>query len=78
MFCSHKLKQIRNFYNNVYMLQCWLLIQTGLKLQKNEQQKERATCFKTLLQNELDRDVSRFTTDVRTCLVTNEVARFFS
>ena len=33
MFCGHKLKQIRNFYNNVYMLQCWLLIKTEFKLQ---------------------------------------------
>ena len=39
--------------------------------------KKRATCFATLLQNELNNDVAGFTTDFRTCLPTNEVSRFF-
>ena len=34
---------------------------------------KRATCFATLLQNELNSDVARFTTHVRTC----KVASFF-
>ena len=41
-----------------------------LKLQLNGQQK-RATCFVTLLQNELESDVARFTTHV---LATNQVS----
>ena len=35
--------------------------------------KKRATCFVTLLQNELKSDVARFTTHVQTCLATNQV-----
>ena len=37
------------------------------------------TCnwFLTLLQNELNSDVARFTAHVRTCLATNSVARIF-
>ena len=38
--------------------------------------KKRATRFATLLQNELNTDVARLTTHVRTCLATNKVARF--
>ena len=38
--------------------------------------KKRATRFATLLQNELNTDVARFTNHVRTCLATNQVARF--
>ena len=38
--------------------------------------KKRATCFATLLRNELNSDVARFITDVRTCPATNKVARF--
>jgi len=38
--------------------------------------KTRATCFATLLQNELNSDVARFTTQARTCLATSKVARF--
>ena len=38
--------------------------------------KKRATCFATLLQNELNSDVARCNTLVRTCLATNKVARF--
>ena len=44
-----------------------------LKIQLNGQQK-RATCFVTLLQNELERDVAHFTTHVQTCLATNQVS----
>ena len=33
--------------------------------------KKRATCFATLLQNEMNTDVARFTTRIRTCLATN-------
>ena len=44
-----------------------------LKIQLNGQQK-RATCFVTLLQNELESDVARFTTHVQTCLATNQVS----
>ena len=51
-----------------------LIIKKGpvkdLKLQLNGQQK-RATCFVTLLQNELESDVARFTTHV---LATNQVS----
>ena len=36
------------------------------KVPKNGQQK-RATCFATLLQNELNSDVARFTIHVQTC-----------
>ena len=36
--------------------------------------KKRATCFVTLLQNELKSDVARFTTHVQTCLATNQVS----
>ena len=39
--------------------------------------KKRATCFATLLQNEMNTDVARFTTRIRTCLATNKVARLF-
>ena len=35
--------------------------------------KKHAACFATLLQNELNRDVVRFTTHVQTCLATNQV-----
>ena len=35
--------------------------------------KKHAACFATLLQNELNRDVARFTTHVQTCLATNQV-----
>ena len=38
---------------------------------KRRQQK-RATCFAALPQNELKRDVARFTTHVQTCLATNK------
>ena len=37
--------------------------------------KKRATCFATLLQNEMNTDVARFNTRIRTCLATNKVAR---
>jgi len=33
--------------------------------------KKLATCFATLLQNELNRDVARFTNHIQTCLATN-------
>ena len=39
--------------------------------------KKRATCFATLLQNDMNTDVARFTTRIRTCLATNKVARLF-
>ena len=39
---------------------------TCLKVWKNGQQK-RATCLATLLQNQLNSDVARFTADVQTC-----------
>ena len=39
--------------------------------------KKRATGFATLLQNEMNTDVARFTTRIRTCLATNKVARLF-
>ena len=42
--------------------------------------KKRATCFATLLQNELYKsisDVERFTADVRTCLTTISLQGFF-
>ena len=35
-----------------------------------------ATFFATLLQNELNSDVARFTTHIQTCLETNKVARW--
>ena len=38
--------------------------------------KKRATCFATLLQNELNSDLARSTTQFRTRLATNQVARF--
>ena len=38
--------------------------------------KKRATCFKILLQNELNSDNARFTTQVRTCLAATKIARF--
>ena len=44
-----------------------------LKILLNGQQK-RTTCFVTLLQNELESDVARFTTHVQTCLATNQVS----
>ena len=34
--------------------------------------KKRATCFATLLENELNSDVARFITIVRTCLATRK------
>ena len=37
---------------------------------------KRATCFAIFLQNELNSDVVRFTTDLRACLATNKVAGF--
>ena len=40
---------------------------TSLKVGKNMGNKKRATCFATLLQNELNSDVARFTTYVQTC-----------
>ena len=40
--------------------------------------KHRATCFATLLRNELNSDVTRFTTHVETHLVTNEVSNVFA
>ena len=43
---------------------------TKPKLRQNGQQK-RATCFETLLQNELNSDVARFTTHIQTCLTIN-------
>ena len=43
-----------------------------LKLQWSSQQK-RATCFATLLQNELKSDVCAFFAHVQTCLATNQV-----
>ena len=39
--------------------------------------KRRATFLATLLQNELNRDVARFTTQVQTCLATNQVVNRF-
>ena len=39
--------------------------------------KKRATGFATLLQNEMNTDVARFNTRIRTCLATNKVARLF-
>ena len=39
--------------------------------------KKRATCFATLLQNEMNTDVARFTTRIRTCLARNKAARLF-
>ena len=36
--------------------------------------KKGATCFVTLLQNELKSDVARFTTHVQTCLAKNQVS----
>ena len=33
---------------------------------------KHATCFETLLQNELKSDLARFTTHVQTCLATNQ------
>ena len=39
--------------------------------------KKRVTCSATWLQNWLNSDVARFTTGVRTCLLTNKVARCF-
>ena len=39
--------------------------------------KRRATFLATLLQNELNRDVERFTTHVQTCLATNQVVNRF-
>ena len=38
--------------------------------------KKLATCFATLLQNELNSDVTRFTTHIQTDLATNKVAWF--
>ena len=38
-----------------------------------ERAKKCATCFPTLLQNELKSDVARFTTHVQTCLTTSQV-----
>ena len=53
-------------------------INTKLTLSYSETgNKTRATCFATLLQNELYSDVERFTTDVQTCLATTKVARYF-
>jgi len=34
---------------------------------------KRATCFATLLQNELESDIARFTTHVQACIATNQV-----
>ena len=42
-------------------------MQTTLKLRKNGQQK-RATCFATLLQNELNSDVARFAKHIKPVL----------
>ena len=39
--------------------------------------KKRATCFATLLQNEMNTNVALFNTRIRTCLATNKVARLF-
>ena len=39
--------------------------------------KKRVTCSATWLQNWLNSDVARFTTGIRTCLLTNKVARCF-
>ena len=38
--------------------------------------KKLATCFATLLQNELNSDVTRFTTHIQTDLAANKVAWF--
>jgi len=40
--------------------------------------KKHATWIATLLQNELNSDVARLTTNVRTCLAKNNIASFFS
>ena len=39
--------------------------------------KKHATCLATLLQNELNSDVARFTNHVQTCLATNQVVKKF-
>ena len=45
------------------------VVDEHLKVRKNGQ-KKRATCFATLLKNELNSDVARFTTHVQTFSVT--------
>ena len=52
------------------------VVHVGLSYSKTGN-KKRATCFETLQQNEMNADVARFTTRIRTCLATNKVARLF-
>ena len=47
----------------------------GLKATLKRATKKRVTCSATWPQNWLNSDVARFTTGVRTCLLTNKVAR---
>ena len=56
------------YLTSVYLETRYITL-TNLKVRENGKtgNKKRATCFATLLQNELSSDVTRFTTHVQTC-----------
>ena len=61
---------------SIYDMNVDVVLFPGLVYRRLLRRQKRSTCFATLQQNEVNSDVARFTTHVRTCLATNKVARF--
>ena len=80
-FCFHKIGMIMTQYYDVFwphLIRPCLFVKSNMCCGYGKtDNKKPATCFATLLQNELNNDVARFTTHVQTCLATKKVVNRF-
>ena len=79
------LQSLENYFSNLRERSKYSLQYIFVALRKDDStlrygktgNKKHATCFSTLLQNEFNINVARFTTHVQTCLSTNQVVNRF-